>query len=87
MTNDIFFMGLEAQLDRIQALLEREDYKRAQMYTRRLLGLTRSEMNYNKRREQQTLIAFGFGRFGSHRKRLEKWLDGSKSAMFAILEA
>lgn len=69
--NDIFFMGLEAQLDRIQCLINRKEYNRAEMYTRRLLGLTRKEMNYNKTRPQQTLIAFGFGKFNSHRKRLD----------------
>lgn len=65
---DIFFMGIEAQLDRIQALLEKGKNKRAQMYSRRLLGFTRSVMKYHTTRPQQTLIAFGFGKFHSHRK-------------------
>lgn len=71
-------MGIEASLDRIQACLHKglnDDnlayILKAYSSTKKTLGFVRKNMKYHERREQQTLIAFGFGRFNSHRKRLE----------------
>lgn len=77
-TQETFNMGIEASLDRAQAYLfkalneDKPEYVlQAYSATKKLLGQTRSVMQYNKKRPQQTLIAYGFGRFNSHRKRLD----------------
>lgn len=71
-TADTKMMAIEAELDKIQALLRNSHSKnisKAQKSARLALGFIRSLMEYHKVRPQQTLVAFGCTNHGkSHRK-------------------
>lgn len=56
---DIQLMAIEANLDKLQYLLRKKQYSRAEKTAKTTLGLIRSFMNYQAIRPQKTLRRYG----------------------------